>query len=160
MSNDRSNRHPGNEPSPPGPTQKQATGNGQPATGNEDGGRWRGRLRIGSDIAQRLIVFATGVLRVARTLPKDVSGRHVANQIIRSATSGGANYEEARAAESSSDFTHKIGIAAKEVRETIYWLELIRSAALTCVDVEGLLREASELSAILAASIRTARGRE
>jgi four helix bundle protein len=83
----------------------------------------------------------------------------VASQVVRSATGGGANYEEARAAESRQDFIHKVGVAAKEVREAVYWLELIRRTAWTKRDLSAVAREASELAAILGASARTARAR-
>jgi four helix bundle protein len=126
-----------------------ATGNRQPATGNG--------MRKGADIAERLLDLAVDVLRVARTLPKDVAGRHIASQLVRSSTSGGANYEEARAAESRGDFIHKLGIAAKELRETMYWLRLLHKASLTPSNVQPLIDQTIDLIAILAASIRTAR---
>ena len=125
---------------------RQATGDGQP----------RPPLRLVSDIAERLLDFGIAALRLASGLPKDPAGRHVAIQLIRSATGGGANYEEARAAESRDDFVHKIGVAAKEIRETNYWLALIERSGWGA-DPSGLIREAGELSAILGASARTAR---
>jgi four helix bundle protein len=78
-------------------------------------------------------------------------------QWIRSATSAGANYEEARAAESGLDFAHKVSIAAKEAREARYWLLLVAEAEWLKSDVSGLIRESGELTAILLASARTAR---
>jgi len=97
------------------------------------------------------------VLRVVRTLPRDVSSRHVVSQLVRAATATGANYEEARAAESRDDFIHKVGIAAKEIREAAFWLRLVHRSSLTAIALAPLLSEATQLSAILAASIRTAR---
>ena len=116
-------------------------------------------MRLGSDIAERLLEFAVAVVRVSTELPKDPTGRHVASQLVRSATGGGANYEEARAAESREDFVHKVGVAAKEVRETVYWLELIQRSGWTTRDLRTAIREAGELAAILGASARTARAR-
>lgn len=141
-------------------TQKQATGSGKPETGNADP---RARLRIGSNIAQRLIVFASDVLRVAQAMPKDVASKHITLQLIRSATSVGANYEEGRAAESRADFIHKLGIATKELREAIYWLDLIDEAQLLPLnrpELSVVRQEAAELGSILGASIRTARRSE
>ena len=106
-----------------------------------------------------MIVFASAVIRIARAIPKNEITRHVCGQIVRSATSVGANYEEARGAESRADFIHKLGIATKELRETIYWLEVIASSHMTASDVSGLVQEASELCAILGASIKTAKKR-
>jgi len=117
-------------------------------------------MRIGSDIATRLLEFAVGAIRVATLLPKDRAGRHVSSQLICSATGGGSNYEEARAAESRDDFIHKVGIAAKEVRESIYWLQLIERSKWTHHDLSTLTSEACELAAILGDSARTARSRQ
>lgn len=80
---------------------------------------------------------------------------------VRAATGGGANYEEARGAESRADFIHKVGIANKELREALYWLRLTEEAAVvTDSDLAALIREANELVAILTASIRTAKQRD
>jgi four helix bundle protein len=114
-------------------------------------------LRRGSDIAERLLELAAGALRVSGELPNHPSGRHVALQLARAGTGGGANYEEARAAESRSDFIHKVGVACKEVRETAYWLTVIKRAAWKAINLEALLSEAHQLAAILSASARTAR---
>ena len=126
---------------------QQATGNGHPTD-----------LRKGHDIAERLLEFGVEVIRVAKALPKDVMGRHVATQLIRAATSGGANYEEARGAQSPDDFIHKLSIATKELRESIYWLKLVQRSA--SISTTTALSEANQLCAILAASIRTARNRQ
>jgi four helix bundle protein len=130
------------------------TGNRQPATGNR-----QSSIRVGSDIAERLLRFAVAVVRLTSQLPKDAAGRHVASQILRSATSGGANYEEARAAESRGDFVHKVAVAAKEVRETVFWLAVIQRSGWTKADLDAAIREAEELAAILGASVRTAKAR-
>ena len=130
------------------------TGNRQPATGNGQPG---GPLRVGSDIAERLMKLSVASVRLAARLPRNVAGRHVAGQLIRSATGGGANYDEARAAESRNDFVHKVGIAAKEIRETVFWLELVQRCGWMKADLSAGIREAGELAAILAASARTAR---
>src|SRR5262245_26646754 len=116
--------------------------------------------RKGDNLAERLLVFADRVLRVCRDLRQDVPGRHVARQLIRAASAGGAIYEEARGAESRADFVHKIGIATKEVRESLYWLKLIDRAELAPGhSMQRVIGEASELVAILTASGRTARAR-
>jgi four helix bundle protein len=128
---------------------EQATGDRRPETGNE--------MRKGADIAERLLDLAVEVGQLVRTLPRDLSGRHIASQLVRCSTSGGANYEEARAAESRDDFAHKVGIAAKEVRETTYWLRLIQRSSMTTICLDALIERARELTAVLAASNRTAR---
>jgi four helix bundle protein len=128
------------------------TGNRQQATGNR-----QRAIKKGADIAQRLLRVGLEALRVSGRLPKDAGGRHVGNQLVRSATGAGANYDEARAAESRADFIHKVSIAAKEMREACYWIGLVAGSGWVKDDLRPMLREASELAAILAASARTAR---
>jgi four helix bundle protein len=112
----------------------------------------------GDDIARRLLVFAVGVLQLVRKLRADAAGRHVARQLLRSATAGGANYEESRAAESRADFAHKVSIAAKELRDSRFWLRLISQATLASgAALDPLIVEAGELIAILTASAKTAK---
>ena len=84
----------------------------------------------GDDIASRLLEFAARILDVIAGLPQTVLGKHIARQLTRAATSGGANYEEARGAESRADFAHKVQVSAKEVRESVYWVKLIQRMAL------------------------------
>lgn len=118
------------------------------------------RQMKGDDIAERLLTFAKRVLRLCRQLPDDYAGRHVSRQLIRCSSGGGSNYEEARGAESLADFTHKLGVARKEIRESLYWLRLIDGELLEDQQLAALIREARELSAILTTSVRTARLRE
>src|SRR4051812_48340744 len=115
----------------------------------------------GENIATRLRAFAACAVRLCRRMPDDVAAKHIARQLVRAATGGGANYEEARGAESRADFIHKVGIANKELREALYWLRLTEEAALVAdSDLAALIREADELVAILTASIRTAKQRD
>jgi four helix bundle protein len=116
-------------------------------------------MRIGGDIAQRLMKLGVAVLKVAERLPKSPMGRHVGFQLVRAATGAGANYEEARAAEGRADFAHKVGVAAKEMRESVYWIDLIHHSGWISAALDNIVREAHELAAILGASARTARSR-
>ncbi len=114
----------------------------------------------GDDIAGRLLGFAVSVLRLVGDLPQTYVGKHVSRQLTRSSTAGGANYEEARCAESRADFAHKCNVAGKEVRESIYWLRVIGEAGLSRnPKLEFLVREGNELTAILKASAKTAKAR-
>jgi four helix bundle protein len=115
----------------------------------------------GDNISQRLLAFASAALRVASCLSKSPEGCHLAKQLIRAATAGGALYEEARGAESRPDFVHKIKVAGKEMRESHYWLRLAQHAQLARgVDLTQIIQEAHELVAILTASANTAKSRE
>lgn len=112
----------------------------------------------GDDISDRLLDMAARIMRLVQALPKSIGGRHVAAQVLRSGTSAGANYEEARGAESRADFIHNLGVCWKETRETFYWLKLIyRSQMIKPGLVENLLQESEALSKIIARSIATAR---
>ena len=79
----------------------------------------------GDDIQERLIDFAVSIIQLTTKLPKSSAGKHIAGQILRSGTSPAPNYAEARSAESSKDFIHKLKIALKELNETTVWLEII-----------------------------------
>ena len=95
-----------------------------------------------------------------RTFPKTVDGIEVGRQLLKAGTSIGANYREANRAESKGDFIHKVGVAEKEASETVYWLEICDAAALgKTEEVRGLLKEASELLAIVTTIGRKAKGR-
>ena len=80
------------------------------------------------DLEERTLKFAEEIIRFAKSLPDNSINRPLISQLIRAATSIGANYCEADAAESKKDFKHKIGICRKEAKETRYWLRLISNA--------------------------------
>ena len=84
----------------------------------------------GDDIAERLLEFAVVVLGVAAKLSALPAGTYIAKQLVSSGTAPGAHYEEARRAESRADFVHKLGLAAKEAGESVYWLRVTQRARL------------------------------
>jgi four helix bundle protein len=99
------------------------------------------------------------IVTLTAKLPATLQGRHICRQILRSGTATAANYGEARGAESHSDFIHKLGIVLKELNETLIWLELIdRSSLLPSAEIVKVIAENRELSRIITASIKTARG--
>ncbi len=109
-------------------------------------------------IAQRLLDLAVRIINLVNALPKTPVGKHVATQLLHSGTSPGSNYEEACGAESKSDFVHKMGIALKELKESLFWLRVIvRTELLSPLRVEPLIHETQELCAIIAKSIKTAK---
>ena len=114
----------------------------------------------GDDLSDRLLDFASRILKLIQALPKNPAGRHISGQLVRSATSAGSNYEEARGAESRADFIHKLSVCWKETREAWYWLRLIHHAALIKPAlVTKILGDSDELSRILSSSLKTARRR-
>lgn len=112
------------------------------------------------NLSERLLNFAANIIKLAIRLNKTAIGRHIGGQVTHSGTSAGANYEEACGAESLADFIHKLQIVLKELRESLYWLRLIRKAVLipeTDSQLFSLLQEGKELSNIIAKSILTAK---
>lgn len=81
----------------------------------------------------------------------------ISKQILRSATSIGANVEEAIAGQSKKDFLAKLSIALKEARETRYWLRLLAESDLTGIDVSEYQKEALEIVNILSSIVKTTR---
>ncbi len=114
----------------------------------------------GDDISERFLDFAVRIIRLVQALPKNFVGKHVGGQLVRCGTSGGSNYEEARGAESKPDFIHKMSVSWKETRESCYWLRIVQKAQLVRPSrVDSLLQGASELTAFLARSLMTLRGK-
>ena len=107
---------------------------------------------------ERYLAFGADILNLVSHLPRTPATRHVADQLFRSGTSVGAHLQEARAAESRADFIHKFQIALKEMRETSYWLALLKRSGLAKeVAMEPLMAQCGELTAILAKSVITAK---
>ena len=114
----------------------------------------------GNVLPERLLDFTVRIIKLVTSLPKTYIGKHIGGQLVRAGTSSGANYEEACGAESRSDFTHKLGIALKELKESRFWLRVIhRTELITPKRLEPLLKECEELCAIIAKSIITAKGK-
>jgi four helix bundle protein len=113
------------------------------------------------DIKERTFSFALEVVRLCRSLDSRAgSFRTLAQQLLRSGTSVGANVEEAQAGQSRADFISKYSIALKEARETLYWLRLLdASGELSNGSCNLLLKEADEIARIIASIIvRTKKG--
>ena len=109
-------------------------------------------------ISDRLLDYGTAIIKICVRLNKTVIGRHIGNQLLRAGTSVGANYEEACGAESKADFIHKLKIVWKEIRESMYWLKLIRNAGiLNGKEIEESINETQQISNIIARSIITAK---
>jgi four helix bundle protein len=109
-------------------------------------------------LKKRTFDFALSTLRMldnlADTEANDIMGR----QVIRSATSVGANYRAACKAKSSADFINKLKIVEEESDESVYWLELIKAYnGIEHADFEKLLNESKELERMFAASAITAK---
>lgn len=105
------------------------------------------------DLKERTKQFALRVMRLVDALPNTPKGRAIASQLVRSGTSVAANYRAACRGRSKAEFIAKVGIAEEEADETVLWLELIiDDKLLPEKKVAPLLKEANEVTAIMAAS--------
>ena len=112
------------------------------------------------DLGERLLEYGARIIRLVESLPNTLVGRRVGDQLLRSGMSVGANYEEAKGAESKEDFVHKLQIALKELRESNYWLRLLLKSGKVRPDrIADLIDESNQLLAILSKSVATVKGR-
>ena len=112
-----------------------------------------------TEIRRRTRELGLRVIRLVRSLPRDRVAEVIGKQLLRSATSVGANYRAACRARSAAEFRAKLGICEEEADESIYWIELLVDAELIKRErVEDLLDEANQLLSIIVASIKTSRG--
>ena len=110
------------------------------------------------ELKKRTKQFGLRVMKLVDALPKSPSGRAVGNQLVRSGTAVGSNYRAACRARSRKEFLSRLGVVEEEADESCYWLELIVDGELLKPrQVSALLQEASELTRIFAASIKTTR---
>jgi four helix bundle protein len=115
-------------------------------------------MKIPNKLSERFEEFAAGVIKGIAKIQRNFAGRHIAGQLIRSATSAGANYEEACGAESRQDFIHKLQIVLKELRESLFWMRVsLRADLLAIKIVRPLLKEGHELANIIGKSVLTSK---
>jgi len=102
-----------------------------------------------NDLKGRLFRFSVDIIKEVRNLPNSKEYQVISYQLLKSSTSVGANYEEAQAAVSKADFSNKVGISLKEIRETNYWLRLIIEILSNNENCQILEKESIELMKIL-----------
>src|SRR5437868_13705841 len=110
------------------------------------------------ELKQRTFEFGIRVVSAVEALPKTETARIVGRQLLRAGTSVGPNYRAAARARSRADFVARLGIVEEECDEASYWMEVIEALKLLKPRrLANLQKEASELLAIVVASIKTAR---
>ena len=110
------------------------------------------------DLKERTKAFALRVIRLYSRLPKMTVAQVMGKQVLRSATSVGANYREADEGRSKAEFIAKMGDSLRELSETEYWLELLIESGTTKPEaMTPLLEETRQLKAIFSTIIRKAR---
>ena len=109
------------------------------------------------DLEERTAKFGEQIIKFCKNSKKDIINQVLIRQLIRSATSVGANYMEANAASSRKDFRNKIYICKKEIQETKHWLRMLSQ----CIqfdrkeELRKLWKEAQELTLIFGKAVST-----
>jgi four helix bundle protein len=112
-----------------------------------------------AELKARTKQFGLRAIVLTNAMPQTTAGRVLGNQLLRSATSVGANYRAACRARSKAEFISKLGNVEEEADESLFWLEMIvESGMIGESRITGLMREADEITAIISASRKTAKG--
>ena len=112
------------------------------------------------DLYARTRQYSLRVIRLVESLPHGRTADVISNQLLRSATSVGANYRAARRSKSTADFIAKMGIV-EEADECLYWFDLLVESGLVPQHrLADLVAEGNEILAMTVASIRTAKTRK
>jgi four helix bundle protein len=112
------------------------------------------------ELKARTKAFAVRVVKLVDALPRGLSSQVIGRQLLRSATSVGANYRAACRAQSRAEFAAKLSIVVEEADEALYWLELVEETSLIKSQLlTPIIREAHEPVAIMLASRKTAKMR-
>lgn len=118
------------------------------------------RLKFKDEFRKRAYKFALDIIEFVDQLPKGQALNIICDQLLRSATSIGANVAEAQAATSRKDYANFFTYALKSANETKYWLNLLRDSGKAAGrSTDKLIQEAIEIANILAASIITLKGK-
>ncbi len=112
---------------------------------------------MNSPLLEKSLDFAIKIVLFYEEFSKTKKDTTIAKQLLRSATSVGANINEAIYGNSKADFISKLHIALKETGESIYWLKLLKRTSLIDYDFEDLLSLAEEIKRMLIASLNTAK---
>jgi len=118
-------------------------------------------LKLKTDLKRRAYQYSIRIIEFIDALPQNASTTVITNQLLRSATSIGANIIEAKAASSKRDFTNFFSHSLKSANESLYWLGLLRDAKkISNPQLEYLLNETKELANMLGSSILTLKGKK
>ena len=111
------------------------------------------------EFRKRAFQFGIRCIRLAESLPNSPIAQTITRQLIRAATSVGANYRAAIRSRSRADFVSKMGIVEEECDEAFYWIEVILELGFVAEKrTKELLGEANEILATTVSSIKSARG--
>ena len=117
-------------------------------------------LKFKIKLKDRTYKYSINIINFLDTLPKDTSTQIISKQLLRSATSIGANIVETQSSISKKDFTKYFNYSLKSANESVYWLSLLKDAKkINNNQIEYLLKETRELAKILGSSILTLKGK-
>lgn len=112
------------------------------------------------EFKRRTKQLALRVMRLMEALPDQQTAHVISKQMVRSATSVGANYRAACRAKSKADLINKLNIVLEEADETLYWLELLVESDLVPKEkLANLMPETNEIVSMTFASIKTLRSK-
>ena len=115
---------------------------------------------IGREAETSKKLFAIGIIKMYRTLPKTTEAQIISRQLLRSSTSLAANYRAACRARSKAEFSAKKCIVVEETDENVFWIELlVETNVISLKNIKGLNAEINELLAIFSTARRTAKGK-
>ena len=110
---------------------------------------------------QRTKLLALRIIKLVAALPREMAADVIGKQLLRCATSVGANYRAACRGKSSADVINKLSIVEEEADECLYWMELLVEAEIMNeARVDNLMTETNEILAMVVASIKTLRNKQ
>ncbi len=105
--------------------------------------------------------IALRIIKLVEALPKNYSAQVIGKQLLRSATSVGANYRAACRGKSTADVIHKLSIVEEEADESLYWIELlVESQTMSEKQLSSLHTDMNEIVAMTVSSIKTLRSKK
>jgi four helix bundle protein len=109
-----------------------------------------------NDLSERLFEFAVRVIEFLKTIPYTPENKVIRTQLAKSSTSAGANYEESQGGSSRLEFTQKIRISTREMRESNYWLRITKRTItkINLTELDFLIKESFELKCILGSIVK------
>jgi four helix bundle protein len=112
-----------------------------------------------NDLCDRLFEFAVKVIEFLKTLPYSPENKTIRTQLSKSACSSGANYEESQGGSSKADFSNKVRISLREMRESNYFLRIIKRTVgeINEAELDYLIKESAELKRILGSIVQRSR---
>jgi four helix bundle protein len=110
-------------------------------------------IKFARELENRTKNFSVSIIRYLTYLPKSTEHDIIKSQLIKSATSIGANYREANRSRSKADFIGRLRICQSEASETLYWLEILHEIASNNTESDSLLKESKELLALFTSII-------